>query len=146
VFHVRKEVVTVSVCGLSFLCGLVRCAFSTEIHTRGCHWFPRMRVTNGIHLGCSLLLPVYTVNSVQTRKVFTSRAGVYWFELFDQYSAGTVIALCSIPSLCWDDARGSITRFQGYARKLLIGSHACCAVIQACVYSNLVPHVEESTR
>jgi hypothetical protein len=28
-----------------------------------------MRVTNGIQLGCSLLLPVRTVNSVQTQKV-----------------------------------------------------------------------------
>jgi hypothetical protein len=28
-----------------------------------------MRVTNGIPLGCSLLLPVHTVNSVQTLQV-----------------------------------------------------------------------------
>jgi hypothetical protein len=31
-----------------------------------------MRVTNIIHLGCSLLLPVGTVNSVQTLKVLTA--------------------------------------------------------------------------
>eukprot|EP00729_Bicosta_minor_P007766 gene7766-21655_t len=42
VFHARKEVVTLTVCGLSFVCGLV----------------------------------------------FTARSGVYWFELFDIYSAG----------------------------------------------------------
>jgi hypothetical protein len=34
--------------------------FSTEMYTRGCHWFPRLlassrRVTNGIHLGCPFI-------------------------------------------------------------------------------------------
>jgi hypothetical protein len=49
--------------------------FPTEIYTRGCHWIPRMfassehmRVANGIPLGSSLLLPVCTVNCVQTLK------------------------------------------------------------------------------
>jgi hypothetical protein len=50
--------------------------FPTEIHIRGCHWFPHLLascslqvsrlLTNVIPLGCSLLLPVDTVNSVQT--------------------------------------------------------------------------------
>jgi hypothetical protein len=41
----------------------VRCALSTEIYDRGCHWIPQLcsleallRVTNGIPLGCSLPL------------------------------------------------------------------------------------------
>jgi hypothetical protein len=50
----------------------VRCAFSTESYTRGCHWFQRllalMRVTNGIPLGGYLVIPADTVNSVQTLK------------------------------------------------------------------------------
>jgi hypothetical protein len=32
-----------------------------------------MRLTNGIPLGCSLLLPVGTVNSVQTRKALPTQ-------------------------------------------------------------------------
>jgi hypothetical protein len=36
--------------------------FSTEMYTRGCHWFPR------IHLGRPLLLPVGAVNYVETLK------------------------------------------------------------------------------
>jgi hypothetical protein len=28
--------------GASLLAYLVRCAFSTEVYTRGCHWFPRL--------------------------------------------------------------------------------------------------------
>jgi hypothetical protein len=50
--------------------------FQTEFCTRGCHWIPHifacsdpMHVTNGIPLGCPLLLPVGTVNCVQTLKV-----------------------------------------------------------------------------
>jgi hypothetical protein len=57
----------------------VRCAFSTEMCTQGCNnWFPGrlayaiMRVTNATPLGCSLLLPGGTVNSVQTLKVHKS--------------------------------------------------------------------------
>jgi hypothetical protein len=57
--------------------------FSAEIYTlgptRGCHLVPthvrfkrNMRATNGIPLGCSLLLPVDTVNSVRTLKVLGS--------------------------------------------------------------------------
>jgi hypothetical protein len=48
--------------------------FPTEIYTRGCHWShacslqASRRVTNDIPLGCSLLLPVGTVNCVQTLK------------------------------------------------------------------------------
>jgi pimeloyl-ACP methyl ester carboxylesterase len=38
--------------------------FSAEMFTRGCHWIPR------IPLGCPLLLPVGTVNCVQTLKAF----------------------------------------------------------------------------
>jgi hypothetical protein len=61
-----------------------RCAFSTAIYTRGCHWFPRLlassqasrRVTNGIALGGSLLLPVCTVNCVQTLKALHSVSGL----------------------------------------------------------------------
>ena len=53
--------------------------FSTEICTRGCHWIPpcllevNMCVTNGIPLGCPLLLPVGTINSVQTLKAKLKR-------------------------------------------------------------------------
>jgi hypothetical protein len=38
------------------------------IGSHACSFEANMRVTNGIPLGCSLLLPVDTVNSVQTRK------------------------------------------------------------------------------
>jgi hypothetical protein len=50
--------------------GTVR-VFRTEIYTRGCHRISRMlaSATNGIPLGSSLLLPVCTVNCVQTLKV-----------------------------------------------------------------------------
>jgi hypothetical protein len=51
--------------------------FSAEIYTRGCHWIPReanTRVTNGIPLGSSLLLPVDTVNCVQTLKAVATAA------------------------------------------------------------------------
>ena len=49
----------------------VRCAFSTEIYARGCHWFLKAsrRVTNCIPLGCPIILPVGTVISVQILKV-----------------------------------------------------------------------------
>jgi hypothetical protein len=55
----------------------VRCTSSTEIYTRGCHWFPRLAfapleasrcVTDDIPLGCPLPLIITTVNSVQTLK------------------------------------------------------------------------------
>jgi hypothetical protein len=53
---------------------LERFASSTEIYTRGCHWFhacsieASRRVANGIPFGCPLLLPVRTANCVQTLK------------------------------------------------------------------------------
>jgi hypothetical protein len=48
--------------------------FPTEIYARGCigsHAQASRRVTNGIPLGCSPLLPVDTVNCVQTLKACT---------------------------------------------------------------------------
>jgi hypothetical protein len=44
------------------------------IESHACSLQANMRVTNGIPLGCSLLLPVDTVNFVQTRKVFLWQA------------------------------------------------------------------------
>jgi L-iduronidase len=54
-----------------------RCSASTEIYTRGCHWFlpsleASMRVANAIPLGCPpplTVATVATVNSIQTLKV-----------------------------------------------------------------------------
>jgi hypothetical protein len=62
----------------------VRCAFfDRNLHSRSAievHAFAPLeasrRVTNGIPLGCSLILPVRTVNCVQTLK-----AGRAWYEM-----------------------------------------------------------------
>jgi hypothetical protein len=43
-------------------------ALEDAIGSHTCSLEANMRVTNGIHLGCPLLLPVGTVNSVQTLK------------------------------------------------------------------------------
>jgi hypothetical protein len=61
----HPTVVSLSVVGSAAVYGA---RFLAKIHTRGCHWFPRMCVTNGILLGCPLLLPVDTVNCFQTPK------------------------------------------------------------------------------
>jgi hypothetical protein len=51
-----------------------------------------MRVTNGIPLGCPLLLPVDTVNCVQTLKVDTRRyeptVGAYVVECWREARCG----------------------------------------------------------
>jgi hypothetical protein len=51
-------------------CAVFRQKFTLEdaIGSRACSFEANMRVTNGILLGSSLLLPVHTVNSVQTWK------------------------------------------------------------------------------
>jgi hypothetical protein len=64
--------------------------FSTEIYTRGCHWFPRLlascsleasrRVTNDIPLGCPLYLPVHPVNCVQTLKGRVQKRAIKGWE------------------------------------------------------------------
>jgi hypothetical protein len=45
------------------------------VGSHACSLEANMRVTNGIPLGSSLLLPVHTVNCVQTLKVFFSHRG-----------------------------------------------------------------------
>jgi hypothetical protein len=54
---------------------VVRCASSTAISTRGCHWFARLleHACEQWHASRNVLSlsPVNTVNCVQTRKVFT---------------------------------------------------------------------------
>ena len=70
---------------------LVRCAFfdrnlhsrmpldPTHVHLKPCSLEANMRVTNGIPLGCSLVLPVDTANCVQTLKAngFTRLVELY---------------------------------------------------------------------
>jgi hypothetical protein len=58
--------VRVRVIGLRLLYGAL---LSTGIYTRGCHWFPRPRLTNDVSLSCSPILLVDAVNCVQTLKV-----------------------------------------------------------------------------
>jgi hypothetical protein len=73
--------------------------FPTEIYSRGCHigshacsLEANMRVINGIPLGCSLLLPVCTANSVQTLQVRQST------RLAQQLCSGTSHAtVCDRP-------------------------------------------------
>jgi hypothetical protein len=56
---------------------LVRCAFSTGIYTRGCHWYPRLLLRLKLLHACdqghssreSTFLPAGTVNSIPTLTV-----------------------------------------------------------------------------
>jgi hypothetical protein len=70
-FTMDSAVLGLASSGCLFMGSLYGGRFSTEIYTRGCHgaWSAAMRVTNEISLGCSLLLPVDSVNCVQTLKV-----------------------------------------------------------------------------
>jgi hypothetical protein len=67
--------------------------FRTEIYTRGGHWAcsleANMRVTNGIPLESPLLLPVCTVNCVETPK---GSVGI-----FSEPAAGYSTLLSTIP-------------------------------------------------
>jgi hypothetical protein len=47
------------------------------IGSHTCSLEANMHVTNGIPIGSSLLLPVHTVNSVQTRKVAACKGKVH---------------------------------------------------------------------
>jgi hypothetical protein len=77
---------------------LYRARFSTEAYIRGCLWFPRMRVTNGIPLGCSPLLPVDAVNCIQTLKVLNlGYPSIAWSSFYNKFIAvGSSVWDCSL--------------------------------------------------
>jgi hypothetical protein len=105
---------------------------SDRNYTRGCHWIhacslecpleATLRVTNGIPLGSSLLLPVSTVNSVQTRKV-SGTAGRrsnrrHAFRcIFVQYLSFSVYIRTVL--VLFGDGIVAVCEFY-------IGCHACC--------------------
>jgi hypothetical protein len=90
-----------------------------ESHT--CSLKVKMRVTNGIPLGCSLLLPVHTVNCVQTLKVSNttcnaSQTGCAWCLLCTMDSA-TNRRLCHAQHAL-RSKRGGACRFHSADHKL----------------------------
>jgi hypothetical protein len=54
-----------------------KCTLEDAIGSHSCSLEANTRVTNGIPLGCSLLLPVDTVNRVQTLKVVDSSLDIF---------------------------------------------------------------------
>jgi hypothetical protein len=85
------------------------------IGSHACSLEANMRVANGIPLGCALLLPVDTVNSVQTRKVlasysefFAAASAIFWMHRDWESDSGTVRVFRQ--RLTLEDA---------------VGSHAC---------------------
>jgi phosphoglycerate dehydrogenase-like enzyme len=63
-----------------------------------------MRVTSGMHLGCSLLLPVGTVNSVQTLKVkLLASFGMKQPITFDPYCSEATAAAAGVKLVSLDE-------------------------------------------
>jgi hypothetical protein len=118
---------------------MVRCAFSDRnLHARmpfgshACSLEANMRVTNAIPFGCPLLLPVGTVNRVQTRKVQRQDE---FPSLYQQYRNGIIVFS---PGSASKQLISRVKQALNATVLMYVDSMARCSVFDSDLYSRML--------